>query len=109
MMLNINLDYDCIMGDGATVTTKRQSSLMCENKFVITIWAGVSSNDALPSPARTKRLLRRLNGGRLKPPNFGLCAIYQVTGDVTTVKSDVTPIGDNGIISFRFVLCFLIK
>ena len=28
---------------------------------------------------------------------FGLCAIYQVTGDVT-VKSDVTPIGDNGII-----------
>jgi hypothetical protein len=34
--------------------------LMGENKFVIAIWAGVSSNDALSSPARTKRLLRRL-------------------------------------------------
>jgi hypothetical protein len=33
---------------------------MGENKFVIAIWAGVSSNDALCSPARTKRLLRRL-------------------------------------------------
>jgi hypothetical protein len=27
-----------------------------KNKFVIAIWAGVSSNDALSSPARTKRL-----------------------------------------------------
>jgi hypothetical protein len=40
--------------------TKRQSSLMGENKFVIAILAGVSSNDALSSLARTKRLLRRL-------------------------------------------------
>jgi hypothetical protein len=31
-----------------------------KNKFVIAIWAGVSSNDALSSPARTKLLLRRL-------------------------------------------------
>jgi hypothetical protein len=34
-----------------------------KNKFVIGIWAGVylrSFNDALSSPARTKRLLRRL-------------------------------------------------
>ena len=31
-----------------------------QNKFVIAIWAGVSSNEALSSPARTKRLLRRL-------------------------------------------------
>ena len=35
--------------------TKRQSSLKNKNKFVIAIWAGVSS-----FPARTKRLLRRL-------------------------------------------------
>ena len=41
--------------------TKRQSSLMGENIFVLTIWAVVSSNDALYSPARTKRLLRRLD------------------------------------------------
>jgi hypothetical protein len=27
-----------------------------ENKFVIAIWAGVSSNDALSSPARTKQV-----------------------------------------------------
>jgi hypothetical protein len=31
---------------------------MGENTFVIAIWAGISSNDALSSPARTKRLLR---------------------------------------------------
>ena len=53
MMLNINLDYDWIMGEGANY----------ENKFVIAIWAGVSSNDALSPPARTKRLLRRLGLG----------------------------------------------
>ena len=53
MMLNINLDYDWIMAK--VLITKRQSSLMGENKFVIAIWAGVSS-----FPARTKRLLRRL-------------------------------------------------
>ena len=41
--------------------TKRQSSLMGENIFVLTIWAVISSNDALYSPARTKRLLRRLD------------------------------------------------
>ena len=33
---------------------------MGENKFVTGIWAGVSSNDAISSPARNKRLLRRL-------------------------------------------------
>jgi hypothetical protein len=55
MMLNINLDYDWIMGDGANYKTS--IILMGENYFVIAIWAGVSSNDSLSSPARTKRLL----------------------------------------------------
>jgi hypothetical protein len=32
-----------------------------EKKLIIGIWAGVSSNDALSSPTRTKRLLRRLH------------------------------------------------
>jgi hypothetical protein len=35
-----------------------------KNKLIIGIWAGVSSNDALSSPARTKRLLRRLPNSR---------------------------------------------
>jgi hypothetical protein len=60
MMLNINLDYNWIMGEGANYKTSIILTVMGENKFVIAIWAGVSSNDALSSPARTKRLLRRL-------------------------------------------------
>jgi hypothetical protein len=43
-----------------------------KNKLIIDIWAGVSSNDALSSPARTKRLLRRLD--RI------------LSGDVITIK-----------------------
>ena len=43
-----------------------------KNKLIIGIWAGVSSNDALSSPARTKRLLRRLD--RI------------LSGDVITIK-----------------------
>jgi hypothetical protein len=55
MMLNINLDYDWIMAEGANYKTS-MASLVGENKFVIAIWAGVSSNDALSSPARTKQV-----------------------------------------------------
>jgi hypothetical protein len=36
-----------------------------KNKLIIGILAGLSSNDALSSPARTKRLLRRLPQGQL--------------------------------------------
>ena len=32
-----------------------------KNKLIIGIWAGVLFNDPLSSPARTKRLLRRLD------------------------------------------------
>jgi hypothetical protein len=67
MMLNINLDYDWIMGEPVKVLiTKRQSLLMGENTQwaktqYIAILAGVSSmTPSSSSPARTKRLLRRL-------------------------------------------------
>ena len=44
MMLNINLDYDWIMGDGANYKT---SIILNGRKLNIAIWEGVSSNDAL--------------------------------------------------------------
>jgi hypothetical protein len=51
---------------------------MGENKFVIAIWAGVSSNDALSSPARTKRLLRRLHGKRKDYKHYSFNLLYWV-------------------------------
>jgi hypothetical protein len=58
MMLSVNLDYDWIMGEG--VNYKTSIILNGRKNFVMVNWAGVSSNDALSSPARTKRLLGRL-------------------------------------------------
>jgi hypothetical protein len=53
-----------------------------QNKFVIAIWSGVSSNDALSSPARTKRRLLLISSGKLQllrvsitVKGYGLCGL----------------------------------
>jgi hypothetical protein len=51
-----------------------------KNKLIIGIWAGVSSNDALSFPARTKRLLRRL--GRERPWERGCFWTRVTTPDI---------------------------
>jgi hypothetical protein len=63
MMLNVNINYDWIMGEPVKllITYKRQSPLMAKNTFVIAICMGRRFlAAAFCSPARTKRLLRRL-------------------------------------------------
>jgi hypothetical protein len=51
--LNIDLDFDWIMGESVKVLiTKRQSLLMGENTIFIAIWAGVpSTTPSLLPPA----------------------------------------------------------
>jgi hypothetical protein len=80
MMLNINLDYDWIMGEGANYKT---SILLNGRKHIChSIWAGVSSNDALSSsllpPTLNGRTTKPLFRENLKFSYFGIIAIFSI-------------------------------
>ena len=71
-MLNINLDYDWIMGEPVKVLiTKRQSPLMGENTFVIANWVGVS----LTTPSLLPPALNTCYAGYIDDDDSYFCCL----------------------------------